>query len=287
MSIYKDLTREAIPCWSKLVWTEPATISIFAHESLMREIMEPKSKIEGFQPDHIPFSATNDHWGFGVGLKRTSKTNDHFFGFEIELPSFKNSKKECCELCEGSGIDPDLANECLQCEGTGHEVYYDWPTITLVTANISLLTSLVSYNGLKRDTPSAETQLLSFMIFAQKDDYSIGGEYSTALVDWFRRLGEQALDEAEATMIKAWRAMMGSADIHNQRQIRAKVSGANGGCNISCPGNACGLDPIGIEIPKIGGYKFSCHNLDSPVQQLTLLAGLAAVEMQARRELHL
>lgn len=55
--------------------------------------------------------------------------------------------------------------------------------------------------------------------------------------------------------------------------------------NLSCPGDSCGLDPENYdENCADTGYKLLPHNLDSPFQQFTLLAGLAKICQLARED---
>ena len=53
--------------------------------------------------------------------------------------------------------------------------------------------------------------------------------------------------------------------------------------NLDCPGNACGLDPDDYgNLSLERGYGLAPHNVDTPIQQLTLLSGLAALCQLAR-----
>jgi len=46
--------------------------------------------------------------------------------------------------------------------------------------------------------------------------------------------------------------------------------------NLDVPGDACGLDPDNYNDSDLDvGYKLVPHNIDSPLQQLTFLVGLA------------
>lgn len=55
--------------------------------------------------------------------------------------------------------------------------------------------------------------------------------------------------------------------------------------NLDCPGEACGLDPVDYyNLSLERGYDLAPHNVDSPLQQLTLLSGLAALCQLARGE---
>ena len=57
----------------------------------------------------------------------------------------------------------------------------------------------------------------------------------------------------------------------------------NGRLIMNCPGDACGIHPENWYEENDKGYEFNCHNVDSPMQQITLLAGLAALHDEARR----
>ena len=48
---------------------------------------------------------------------------------------------------------------------------------------------------------------------------------------------------------------------------------------------ACGLNPSHDHMDIGQGYEFSCHNTDTPAQQLTLLAGLAALHDLVRKDM--
>lgn len=54
--------------------------------------------------------------------------------------------------------------------------------------------------------------------------------------------------------------------------------------NLSVPGNACGLDPedYSTREPEVG-YELLSHNVDTPIQQLSLLMGIAAMHDEARK----
>lgn len=75
-------------------------------------------------------------------------------------------------------------------------------------------------------------------------------------------------------------------DFRNSHDFRASVHNEDGWLNITCPGNGCGLNPGSLGIDPGRGYEFSSHNVDSPHQQLTLLAGLAALHERVDQELY-
>lgn len=109
-------------------------------------------------------------------------------------------------------------------------------------------------------------------------------KFSVALCDWFRKLGTGPIPEMVEAMKIAYnhtQRIRGSSSVF---YFRASIDYSNGWLNISCPGNACGLNPWHNAVHNTGGYEFADHNVDTPFQQLTLLAGLAALHDRARKE---
>lgn len=86
-------------------------------------------------------------------------------------------------------------------------------------------------------------------------------------------------------MKTAYKRMFGPDHI-DEYSFHAYVAYKGGWLNVGCPGNACGLNPTSQGVTEKGkGYEFACHNVDTPAQQITLLAGLAALHDKARKEM--
>ena len=84
--------------------------------------------------------------------------------------------------------------------------------------------------------------------------------------------------EVRKAMIAVWKKMFGKLEAYDKYSFIAKVAYKDGWFNMSCPGDACGLHPADNMGTVSGrGYKFSCHNVDNPMQQIALLAGLAVL----------
>ncbi|MCX6731489.1 MAG: hypothetical protein NTX55_00665, partial [Candidatus Parcubacteria bacterium] len=143
----------------------------------------------------------------------------------------------------------------------------------------------------EQDTLAGFPQLLVVETMFRKEMHggSLWGEYSVPLVNWLSALGNERTEITDMTqaMIVAYTHMMGDKFL-SCHDFWAVVENQRGWLNVNCPGNACGLNPsCGHEWKYGDGYEFTCHNVDSPVQQLTLLAGLAALHDRARREIKL
>lgn len=283
---YKDLTRETLPCWSKLSWMPaPAIISIWIHDDLIHPLDSLQSDHHVVAPllTYGPFMNNTHEWGIDGTLKRSLKTDDGFHGFHLEIP-LVHLATGTCPHCEGN-IEDDLGFECLYCNKTGIQTEFDWKTLHAMSASVSLLTTFVNEFAPEIDTPAPTPQLLSFTTHTQDMLYDLSGTYSEMLVNWFRQIGPCLLEEAVQAMRETHRVLFGTLEDYNDNEFRAQITSDSGWLNIAAPGNACSLNPVQLDIPKEGGYEFSPHNMDSPLQQITLLAGLAALEMQARKEL--
>lgn len=124
--------------------------------------------------------------------------------------------------------------------------------------------------------------------------HSVAGNVSPRLVSWLRNKGEQAykcrsslpeLDAVGNAMRHTWRVINQRTQWKSARFCGCTIL-RDGRFILTCPGNACDVamyfdsrcDP---EEPE--EVRFSCHNLDQPRQQLTLVAGLAKLCELARR----
>lgn len=85
----------------------------------------------------------------------------------------------------------------------------------------------------------------------------------------------------EETMRVTYEIMTGDKDIFPS-YFAARFRQPNW-LNLSCPGNGCGLDPEYYRTDG-RGYTLLPHNVDTPYQQLSLLAGLAFIHREARQK---
>ena len=123
--------------------------------------------------------------------------------------------------------------------------------------------------------------------------HAVGGYVSSRLRKWLRAEGEKATGEhaplpppVVKAMQETWKAVSGTTYRKSREGCGGSIS-KDGRFLLVCPGNACDLaiypDQVfrgGSELP----VRFSCHNLDTAIQQLTLLAGLAKLCELARSE---
>lgn len=289
---FKMLTRENIPCWYDLFWqVNPPTIGIRIHKDFIRDT-EPVSDndpiVKHFKHE-FSFSSFIGDFDKGFGFNNVfirDKQADEFVDFLVKIPIIKKPTGKSCDHCNGSGEDSLLHHECLWCNGKGKEYFYDWDLAYLISASFTVFFNLLEF--LKEETSASILQLLVVRTMTQRDAHggSLSGMFSIPLCKWLGNIF-QAKDTSIPEMISAMQVtygyMSGELKEYEKHDFRAYAHDWKGWLNVSCPGNACGLHPLrGTEVDR--GYNFSCHNVDSPIQQITLLAGLAALNDRTRRE---
>lgn len=161
-----------------------------------------------------------------------------------------------------------------------------WKALYDISATLNVLINFLSLfriNGHR--TNSKFSQLLTLDFFATKEGLH-GAEFSAsvspALCRWIAKHPGEFMDEDVVSRMK---------------YISDKMSGTSSrGVDFSaifsktcevffrCPGNACGLAPNDFEDPLKKGYQFRSHNCDTPMQQLTLLFGVAKMCQMARED---
>lgn len=294
----KLITEENIPCWYELSWREkePA-ILLRVHKDLLRDtrvIFSQAPIIKGLKEE---FGFTdfignfNEDFGFDGAFNRHKETEE-FVEFLIKIPIVKKETDKNCPYCKGSGQDTllDFERECLYCEGTGKEHLYDWKPAYTISASFTVFSCLSRHP--KKETSATFPQLLTITTITTRELHggSLSGEFSVPLCNWMDSLRENTapnratIPEMIKAMKVAYSRMLGLTEFE-EHYFRASVDYEGGWLNTSCPGNACGLNPVHMRPKKGKGYEFSCHNVDTPVQQITLLASLAALHDRARKEL--
>lgn len=277
----KSLIYDIIPCWFELSWLpiirlrrRTPTIILRIHNNL--QALFPSGGIAPIQGE----------LDFLRSKKTLIKSVQGFTNFLIPLPSLRKTTGLPCEECDGTGYRFDDI-ECFSCEGSGQGVELDFAEVNHISEKLALLTTFLYYPP-DEETNSASPQLLSVETMFKQDMHgsSLWGKYSVPLVNWLGGLGRwkrtELLEMVRAMRI-AYTHMAGR--VYSDIAFQAVVENNRGWLNVSCPGNACDLNPDSHEWKHGEGYEFSSHNVDSPIQQLTLLAGLAALHDWARKEI--
>lgn len=210
--------------------------------------------------------------------------------FIIKIPRIKKWTNENCGNCNGSGKEIFIGSrrDCGDCEGVGQEVIFDWQSAFAISASFNVFTALARFPKMETSAPFLQLMTINTITDRGMHGGSLSGEYSLPLVKWLASLfGTGSLSEMVQAMKIAYNQMFGLRE-SEQSYFRASVDFEGGWLNVGCPGDACGLNPAHnaeYDMKRKLGYRFSCHNVDGPMQQITLLAGLAALHDRARKEI--
>lgn len=287
----KPITYKNIPCWYELSWDEkiPAIILRIHKEFIenlridlqnhymARSLME-KFKFSEFASDF------NGDVGFNKVFKRQGE-RDNFIEFLIKIPSSEKGIKEVCYSCKGSGKDKYSGEECFFCDGTGQKFIRDWSQAYTVSASFTFFSAFLQFP--EKETSASFSQLMTIQTITAREMHggSLSGEVSFLFKRWLMSLGDDdvELPEVNNAMQIAYKKMYELTD-YERHSFYALKRGI-GRFITSCPGNACGLNPENWYDDQDKGYHFSCHNVDTSLQQITLLTGLAKLHDMARREI--
>lgn len=291
----KLITYENIPCWYELSFREnyPAIV-LRLHRDLVKQMPIVKndvpfiaSFIQEFKFNSFNGDLTGD-FGFNGSFVRGQSKDDEFIELIVKIPTIKKPAGKCT-FCNGSGRDKYLRTECISCDGSGKGYDFDWQTAYAISASFTTFFHLISCP--EQETSSSLMQLLVVQTITVRDMHggSLGGKYGVSLVKWLGSLwasGNSEMHEMTNAMKVVYKKLFKKVDVFDCHQTWAKVEDQRGWLNVSCPGDACGLQPsFDYSLREGRGYEFDCHNVDNPMQQITLLAGLAALHDKARKEM--
>ncbi len=281
----KVIVHDTLPRWYGLSWRPEAPAIVV---SVHREFLSTLSPIpaEDVRDCMASFKfgqfegSLEKAFGFDNVLERS--VNGDFADFTARLPKVFRLLDENCEECGGSGRDEDRDGDCLGCSGEGKKSVFEWTSAYAVSASLGLLLDRAMYTDF--ESSSRAPQLLTVHLLTAHGPHggSLGGMYSVPLVRW---LAAQPLHTKILEMVDAMRRAhthIFGEDRWNTHRFGASIAHHGGCLNVDCPG--CGLYPSDRRYTG-EGYEFACHNVDSAAQQLTLLAGLAALHDRVDREI--
>jgi len=298
MDNVKMITRENLPCWYELSFVEAKegpSIILRIHKNFIKGVRADLKKLKNvpildrFRAD---FNFTDFCFDFDKdigfdGLFKLGDKKGEFVEFTVKIPKVITPTGKKCNECHGKGKDEEYDIRCAHCRGTGNEFKHDWNIIFKISANFTILTKLLSVWGNKITTNSSLPQLLTVETATIRNTQggATWGEVSIPLKNCIKSFGEDGWDIPEAirAMVTTSEFMIGP-DTWNETHFRAEVR-KNGRFSMDCPGDACSLYPDDWSDDENRGYGFSYHNLDTPIQQLTFIAGLAALCDRARKEI--
>ncbi len=291
MRDFKMVARNAIPCWYELSWRGEGIV-LRIHQDFVNEVKQFKADapIVGHYAKEFGFSKFGhkfgENFGFEESLQFLGEANG-FLEYTVPTPLVRKNTGKDCLSCDGSGKSGVFeGEECLYCDGEGKKIVYDYTEAFAVSATLTTLFEFMNFPEV--ETSCSLLQLMSINTVTIKGSHggSIGGEYSREVVEWMRQRGPGEIPEMVSAMRVVWEKMDGRIMEFYEHSFRANLSNGVGWLCTDLPGDACGLHPshnAGYGIERGTGYEFSSHNVDSPTQQLVILASLAALHDLVRR----
>jgi hypothetical protein len=234
--------------------------------------------------DSFSGNLKGDSFGFNHAIRKTNE-HDEYLEFQAPLPHVKIRTDFACEDCGGKGrrleeyASPE--DKCLHCNGSGKKYILDWRPAFTLTSSLGLLFELLNF---KEDTSAAEKQHATVCMISQYGMHgsSMGGCFGADIIDYIRshppELNSFIVKEITKAMQLA-HSWMFTYDKYDRDRIRTECHDDQIGLTV--PGDACGINTSFHERNDGGGSEYSCHNVDSPLQSLTLLTGIASLIGQA------
>jgi len=220
----------------------------------------------------------SESFGFNRSIGRLSSSGDYVC-FLTPLPRIRIETRFACEDCGGTGdcLEPYsvLEDKCRRCWGTGRKHVNDWRGVFATTASLSLLFDLLE---LCDETTATEEQhvIVSMMADYGQHGSSLCGCFGASFSNYLH-LDSTAANVTVPGAIEAMKRAYGfmyELGKYHRHDFRGDVH--DGFLSLSCPGDACGIHHSDYW-REPGGREFSCHNVDSPLQSLTLLAGISSL----------
>jgi hypothetical protein len=290
---YKWIVRENVSCWYELSWVEkPPAILIRLHKdfveanpAISKDAPLVKQRIQEFNLSDFCGDLKRDFGFKDAPMKNMGLKND-FYEYLVKIPKIKKRTDAPCVSCRGEKKD-FFGDKCHLCGGTGKSYNMDWKATNATSATLNIFFSFAEY--VKTETSSPLPQLMTINTCMGKEMHggSLGGEFSIPLVKWLRNNSDNFNSQVSVPAIEdaariAFERMFGKSE-YLVSTFRALILST--GLVISCPGNACEIDPGSYGPQETDrGYRFGCHNVDTFAQQLSLISGLACLHDLVRKE---
>ncbi len=231
--------------------------------------------------DSFSGDLTSGSFGFNRSVTQICEDGDyvHFFA---PIPKVRIETCFACEGCGGSGSrieDGEKWNEpCLRCRGSGRKYVNDFRVAYATVASLSLLFNILDLNEVSSAKEEKHIRI-SMAVDHGQHGSSLGGCFGVQFSDYLTsnptKIRAEVLPEAIAAMETAY-GLMWKLESYDWYQFRGDIH-EGGYLHLDCPGDACGIHHSDHGRGIGYGREFSCHNVDTPLQSLSLLAGIASM----------
>lgn len=290
-----EMRERDVPCWYEISWQKnPQSLLLKIHQDFIQNTMlippnapiikalSESSKLSGFGADF------SKDIGFENVFKNKGSDERGMIVYQAEIPEVRKVTDKPCSYCHGTKYNEELDNDCLRCEKTGKEILIDWQPAYTLSASLTAITIYLQL--IEKETSATFPQLLTLQTCTDHELHggSLNGVFGSKFSNFIKSQSSDILSQiAIPTTQSAYRKMLGKQDYVSEYSFRIfKLS--SGGISLDCPGDACGIHPdsdVSYDTKNNRGYEYTCHNVDTPMQQITLIAGLAALHDCARKEI--
>lgn len=234
------------------VWPQ---VLLLLKTSPYRPIIEQNLRIPPFiAPSSLP-------WGFGPVFMEEPTNNPHWHIVRCELPQFFrwSSKDDWAEASR-------------------------WTRAFCVSASIHWLLQCATYASTRVQLAGDLTQRIEVYTGARRDSSGtsccISAGLSSPVCQWIRRQdSEELCAKLTRCMTNTYLRVYGKerVDRFDAYELGAKIR-ESPHLVFNCPGDRCSLYPSLSSSRNLeSGYELCDHNVDSPLQQLVLLMGVATL----------
>ena len=273
-----EMLRRDVPCWYELSWDRENMEIIFRiHKDVLCKNHEVASNSPMVRT--IAHTITNPYFerslykNFGFGGFWKDIINKGFTGNFLEIifkiPRYTSTS---CLYC----------NEGDECEFHESENEFSFRRAYNISASWTILCLFLRFSATK--TSCSKTQLMTITPIVEQSMHggSLNCTLSKKAVDWLSEVQQDADEIVEVTeaMRKTHTRIFGPCEYEDVFYTRVQPGG---GLIMQCPGDACDLAP-GDYAREGWGYQLWPHNVDTPFQQITFVAGLAALHDKIRNE---
>ena len=232
-------------------------------ESFREQPIDLRQNALGLPEAFIYPSDNHEYFGFGPVLTQTEHTKPDWITYACTFPVAKSERKTTA----------------------------DWDNFYATTATLKVV-----FDYLHQQPSNIGSSIPQLMTADISNDRERHGNYGNplrvsiqpALVHWLDEHMDRAeeisnnMSQAMQTLYTHMEPTLSDSVIPWDFQVRITRPTQ---LTLDCPGNGAGLDPGTRRIKDGNGFTLYTHNGDTPIQQLTLLTGIAKLNEMAKDDL--